>query len=297
MNPTPARIPRKALGLSGVLIGLSFLLIGLGNCLFLIMEFQGLSANLLAFLVSAIFTFIGLALIPLSLRFALARRFSTRWIIIGFLLYTSVLTVLSLTRTWELDSDTILNAEVTIMIALVGASTRFRGRLQALVAGVPLLYIAVLLALVEGFSTSGILSLRTGLSPPPLGLLFSWRPFELGALLLVSLASLARAFNKRVATLAFLGLASYSLGVLVPLLLPSTEIYGLLDTTLANPMFLLSSTPKLLGILVLLVGNGVATITAIAGLLLNRVRTQSIPAPSPVRRTAMPPATRSYSGN
>ncbi len=297
MNPTPARIPRKALGLSGVLIGLSFLLIGLGNCLFLIKEFQGLSANLLTFLVSAIFAFIGLVLIPLSVRFALARSFSMRWITIGFLLYTSVLTVLSLTRTWVLDSDTILNGEVTIMIALVAASTRFRGRLQGLLAGLPLLYIAVLLALAQGFSTSGILSLRTDLSPPPLGLLFSWGPFELGALLLASLASLARAFKKRVATLAFLALASYSLGVLAPLLLPSTGVYGLLNTTLANPLLLLSSPPKLLGIVVLLVGNGVATTTAVVGLALNRVRTQSIPAPSQVRRTAVPPATRSYSGN
>ena len=297
MNATPARLPRKALGLSGLLIGLSFVLIGLGNFLFLIMDFQSLGASVLTFLVSGIFVFIGLALIPLSLRFALGRSFSMRWITIGFLLYVSVLTIFSLTKTWRLDSDTILNGEVTMMIALVWASTRFRGRLQGLFAGVPLLYIAVLLVLVEGFSTSGILRFRTDLSVPQLGLLFSWRPFEIGALFLASLASLARALKKRVATLAFLALASYSLGVLVPLLLPSTEIYGLLVTDLTNPLLLFSSPPKLLGVVVLLVGSGVATITAIAGLAMNRARTLPIQAPSQVRRTVTPPATRSYPGN
>lgn len=297
MNAMAARVPRKALGVSGILVGLSFVLIGLGNCLYLILDFRALSANELTLLVSAIFAFVGLALIPLSLRFALSKSFSLRLITIGFLLYAAVLTILSLTRTWGLDSDTILNGEVAIMIALVGASTRFRGRLQGLIAGLPLLYITVLLALVEGFSTSGILTFRTALSLPPMGLLFSWRPFEIGALFLASLASFARAFKKGFASLAFLALASYSLGVLVPLLLPSTGIYGLLAANLTNPLLLFSSPPKLLGIVILLVGNGAATATAIAGLALNRRSRQTIPAPSQVRPTAMPPVARSCSRN
>jgi hypothetical protein len=283
------------MGVSGVLIGLSFVLIGLGNCLFLILEFKSLGANVLTFLVSGILAFIGVALIPLSLRFALTKSFSMKWITVGFLLYASILTILSLTKTWQLDSDTILNGEIAIMVALVGASTRLRGRLQGLLAGLPLLYIAVLLVLVEGFSTSDILGFHTSLSLPSLGLLFSWRPFEIGALFLASLGSLARALKKRVAPLAFLAMASYSLGVLVPLLLPSTQMYDLLSANFINPSLLFSSSPKLLGVIVLLVGNAAATITAIAGLVLNRAGRRLIAASSQVRQTSAPPAARSYS--